>query len=149
VSQSDESVIPGEPNDYGQDPESRKAAEIQNILDPGSHPASVFADASPDRLRDLAGMTDCDMVSDKWISLPKRARSSTREENLRKYHPSPLCGMDSANDQKAEQMAGVLMGCRPDNLIFLEFYVEGVAADSQTAGCQFFVPTGFLQGLLE
>jgi hypothetical protein len=53
VSQFDKSVIPGEPNDIGRDPESRKIAENQMILDPGSHPAP----------RDLAGMTNCDTVS--------------------------------------------------------------------------------------
>jgi hypothetical protein len=44
---------------------------------------------------------------------------------------------------------GALMGSRSGNLIFFEFYIEGVATDSQTAGCLFFVPTGRLQGLLE
>ena len=34
VLQYDEAVIPGEPNDCGRDPESRKVAEIQIILDP-------------------------------------------------------------------------------------------------------------------
>ncbi|KPK31091.1 MAG: hypothetical protein AMK69_01465 [Nitrospira bacterium SG8_3] len=58
MSQFDESVIPGEQNDVERDPESRKVAEDQAILDPGSHPASVFAEASPDRPRDLAGMTN-------------------------------------------------------------------------------------------
>ena len=43
--------------------ESRKLAGDQVMLDPGSHPASVFAEASPDRPRDLAGMTNCDMAS--------------------------------------------------------------------------------------
>jgi len=41
------------------------------------------------------------------------------------------------------------MGRGPGNLIFLEFYIEGVSADPQTAGCLFLVPTGLLQGLLE
>ncbi|MGD9077053.1 MAG: hypothetical protein PVJ69_17675 [Desulfobacteraceae bacterium] len=79
----DRTVIPGEPTSLsraryggGRDPwfdrlttlseaegESRKPAENQIILDPGSHPASVFAEASPDRPRDLAGMTDCDTAS--------------------------------------------------------------------------------------
>ncbi len=74
VSQFAKTVIPGEPNDYGRDPESRKPKKIQNILDPGSHPAP----------RDLAGMTNCDtasfrrgisdrdMVSYEWISVPRR-----------------------------------------------------------------------------
>jgi len=66
VSQFDKTVIPGEPNDCGRDPwfdrlttlsevegESRKFAENQNILDPGSHPAPL----------DLAGMTNWDTVS--------------------------------------------------------------------------------------
>jgi len=35
----------------------------QVILDPGSHPASVFAEALPDRRRDLAGMTNYDTVA--------------------------------------------------------------------------------------
>jgi len=56
-------VIPGEPKDLGRDPESRKLFENQTILDPGSHPASVFAEASPDRLRDLAGMTNYSTAS--------------------------------------------------------------------------------------
>ena len=30
------------------------------LLDPGSHPASVFTEASPDRPRDLTGMTNGD-----------------------------------------------------------------------------------------
>jgi len=50
VSQFEKAVIPGEPNDCGRDPESRKVAENQIILDPGSHPAP----------RDLAGMTNYD-----------------------------------------------------------------------------------------
>jgi len=50
VSPFDKTVIPGEPNDVGGDPESRKVVENQIILDPGSHPAP----------RDLAGMTNCD-----------------------------------------------------------------------------------------
>ena len=76
VSSFDKTVIPGEPKDFGRDPwfgrlttlsevegESRKVAQNQNILDPGSHPASVFAKASPDRPRDLAGMTNYNTVS--------------------------------------------------------------------------------------
>ena len=35
--------------------ESSKVMEDQMTLDPGSHPASVFAEASPDRPRDLPG----------------------------------------------------------------------------------------------
>jgi hypothetical protein len=71
VSQFDKAVIPGEPKDFGRDPwferlsslsevegESRRILKYQIILDPGSHPASVFAEASPDRPRDLAGMTN-------------------------------------------------------------------------------------------
>ena len=66
VSQFDKAVIPGEPNDCGRDPwfdrlttlsevegESRKVAENQIILDPGSHPA----------VRDLTGRTNCDTAS--------------------------------------------------------------------------------------
>jgi hypothetical protein len=53
VSGFDKTVIPGEQNDFGRDPESRKVAENQIILDPGSHPAS----------RDLAGMTNYDAAS--------------------------------------------------------------------------------------
>ena len=62
VSQLDKNVIPGEQNDVERDPESRKLPGEQVMLDPGSHPASVFAEASPDRPRDLAGMTNCDTV---------------------------------------------------------------------------------------
>jgi hypothetical protein len=47
--QFDKAVIPGEPNDFGRDPESRRIVEYQIILGPGSHPAP----------RDLAGMTNC------------------------------------------------------------------------------------------
>jgi hypothetical protein len=71
VSQFDETVIPGEPASlprcrYGvrRDPESRKIAKNQIILDPGSHPAT----------RDLAGMTTCHIVSragDKHCSSEK------------------------------------------------------------------------------
>ena len=50
-------VIPGEPTDCGRGPESRKLAENQNTLDPGSRPAP----------RDLAGMTNCDIVSEAGI----------------------------------------------------------------------------------
>jgi hypothetical protein len=73
VSQFDKAVIPGEPNPVsstgqacGRDPwfdrlttlsevegESRKVAENQILLDPGSHPAP----------RDLAGMTKWDTAS--------------------------------------------------------------------------------------
>jgi hypothetical protein len=69
-------VIPDEPKDLGRDPwfdrlttrskvegESRKLFGNQTILDPGSHPASVFAEASTDRLRDLAGMTNYNTAS--------------------------------------------------------------------------------------
>jgi hypothetical protein len=63
VSKLEKSVIPGEPNDCGRDPESRKLAENEIILDPGSRPASVFAEASPDTPRDLAGMTNYDTAS--------------------------------------------------------------------------------------
>jgi len=59
----DKAVIPGEQNDKERDPESRKFVQNQGILDPGSHPASVFAEASPDRPRDLAGMTNYNIVS--------------------------------------------------------------------------------------
>jgi hypothetical protein len=52
VSQFHKTVIPGEQNDVERDPESRKLAGNQVILDPGSRPAP----------RDLAGMTDCDTV---------------------------------------------------------------------------------------
>ena len=62
VSKPDKTVIPGEPNHLGRDPESRKIAESQAVVDPGSPPASVFAKASPDRPRDLAGMTNCERV---------------------------------------------------------------------------------------
>ena len=48
VSQFHKAVIPGEPKDCRRDLESRKVAENQIILDPGSHPAP----------RDLAGMTN-------------------------------------------------------------------------------------------
>jgi hypothetical protein len=48
VSQFYKTVIPGEPNDVGRDPESREAVGNRIILDPGSHPAP----------RDLAGMTN-------------------------------------------------------------------------------------------
>jgi hypothetical protein len=86
VSQFDEIVIPGEQNDIERDPESRKMVENQIILDPGSRPASVFAKASPDRPRDLAGMTNYDTafqgegcldkfqmpcVSTRRVSLPR------------------------------------------------------------------------------
>jgi hypothetical protein len=37
--------------------------EHETTLDPGSHPASVFAEASPRRPRDLAGMTNYDTAS--------------------------------------------------------------------------------------
>ena len=47
----------------GGDPESRKVTKNQIILDPGSRPASVFAQASPDRPRALAGMTHYDTAS--------------------------------------------------------------------------------------
>ncbi len=47
----------------GEDPESRKVVENEIILDPGSDLASVFAEASPDRPRDLAGMTNYDTAS--------------------------------------------------------------------------------------
>ena len=63
MSQFDKSVIPGEHKDLERDPESRKLSGNQLILDPGSHPASVFTEASPDRPRDLAGMTDDDTAS--------------------------------------------------------------------------------------
>ena len=63
--QLDKTVIPGEPKDGGRDPESRKLEEDQIILDPGSHPSSVFAEASPDMPRDLAGMTIYGTVSDR------------------------------------------------------------------------------------
>ena len=62
VSQFVNTVIPGERNAVGRDPESRKTAENQIILDPGSHPVP----------RDLAGMTNCDTVSmttDKFLSI--------------------------------------------------------------------------------
>jgi hypothetical protein len=62
--QFDKTVIPGEQIDMERDPESRKLAEDKNVLDPGSHPASVFAKASPDRPRDLTGMTNCHTLSD-------------------------------------------------------------------------------------
>jgi hypothetical protein len=94
VLQLDKTVIPGEPKDVGRDPwfdrlttlsqvdpstklrvdaeqsrsiegESRKLEEDQIILDPGSHPSFVFAEASPDMPRDLAGMTICGTVSDR------------------------------------------------------------------------------------
>ena len=52
----DKTVIPGEPISFERDPESRKLEDNQSKLDPGSLPASVFAKASPDRSRDLAGM---------------------------------------------------------------------------------------------
>ena len=52
-SQFHKTVIPGEQKDLERDPESRKIAESQIILDPGSHPAS----------QDLAGMTNCSTVS--------------------------------------------------------------------------------------
>jgi hypothetical protein len=51
--QFNRAVIPAEPKDSGRDPESRKVAENQIVLDPGSHPA----------LRDLAGMTNYDTAS--------------------------------------------------------------------------------------
>jgi hypothetical protein len=47
----------------GRDPESSNMAKNQIILDPSSHPASVFAKASPDRPRDLAGMTKYETAS--------------------------------------------------------------------------------------
>jgi hypothetical protein len=53
VSQFNKTVIPGEQNECGRDPESRKLAKNQIILDPGSHPA----------LWDLAGMTNCGAAS--------------------------------------------------------------------------------------
>jgi hypothetical protein len=40
--------------------ESSNLTKDQTILDPGSHPASIFAEASPDKPRDLAGMTNWD-----------------------------------------------------------------------------------------
>jgi hypothetical protein len=46
--QFDKVVIPGEQNNFERDPESKKLAENQTILDPGSHPAP----------RNLAGMTN-------------------------------------------------------------------------------------------
>jgi hypothetical protein len=46
-SQLYKTVIPGEPNDVGRDPESREAVGNRIILDPGYHPAP----------RNLAGMT--------------------------------------------------------------------------------------------
>jgi hypothetical protein len=62
ASQFDKTVIPGEQNDFGRDPESRKLAENQIVLDPGSHPAP----------RDLTGMTNYDTVSDGGgLSLPR------------------------------------------------------------------------------
>ncbi|MGD9031576.1 MAG: hypothetical protein PVJ69_15730 [Desulfobacteraceae bacterium] len=80
VSLFNQTVIPGEPKDVGRDPwfdrlttlsevegESRKIREAQIILDPGSHPTSVFAEASPDRPRDLAGMTNYDRASKAGI----------------------------------------------------------------------------------
>jgi hypothetical protein len=53
VSQFNKPVIPGEPNDFGRDPESRKEPENKNILDPGSRSAQ----------RNLAGMTNYDKAS--------------------------------------------------------------------------------------
>ena len=58
----DKAVIVGEPSVFGRDPKSRKVTENQIILDPGSHPASVFGKASPDRPRDLAGMTHWEIL---------------------------------------------------------------------------------------
>ena len=52
-SQFHKTVIPGEPNDVGRDPESRKLLENRIILDPGSRPAA----------RALAGMTNYDTAS--------------------------------------------------------------------------------------
>jgi hypothetical protein len=72
--------------------ESRKIAKNQIILDPGSpccivlcalargeiqqgeHPASVFAEASPDRPRDLAGRTNRDKASSGGVALRWRQR---------------------------------------------------------------------------
>jgi hypothetical protein len=75
ASQFDKTVIPGEQNDFERDAwfdrlttlsevegESRKLAENQIVLDPGSHPAP----------RDLTGMTNYDTVSDGGgLSLPR------------------------------------------------------------------------------
>jgi hypothetical protein len=62
VSQFDKTVIPAEPRKpapysirFRRAPESRKIAENQITLDPGSRPAP----------RDLAGMTNCDTVSNR------------------------------------------------------------------------------------
>lgn len=46
-SQFYKTVIPGEPNNVGRDPESREAVGNRIIVDPGSHPTP----------RNLAGMT--------------------------------------------------------------------------------------------
>jgi hypothetical protein len=72
VSPFHETVIPGEPKDYGRDPESRELAENHFILDPGSHPASVFAEISPDSPRHLAGMTGCPNASGAGVSRTAR-----------------------------------------------------------------------------
>ena len=71
MSQFDETVIPGEQNDVERDPESRKMAENEIILDYGSHPAP----------RDLAGMTNYHAAS-RWgggcLSKFQMPRISTR-----------------------------------------------------------------------
>ena len=86
MSQIDKPVIPGEPRDCGRDPESRKVARNQIILDPGSHPAA----------RDLAGMTNCDTASDPGGigSAFHRAEEGRNKNDLRKEKTKPqrLCG---------------------------------------------------------
>ena len=57
-------------------PPGETALQFDKIVIPGEHPASVFAEASPDRPRDLTGMRNCDTASDGESSRGRKGRNS-------------------------------------------------------------------------